>query len=168
MGSNIVNNTLFLLLIMAVFMGLVIVFTVTNAMVSETQEAINSTGININTTAMPYATEEKYEDYKGFLIVNFTFLVYFLVIMTLYSSFVNSTDFKGYILYAIAGTLATAVLSQMATIMWNEFSGFTDILDFSDFGVNELWFITNLTTLFAINLLAAFTSFVFVKRGSNA
>lgn len=168
MGRNIINNTLFFLVILGLFIGMVLVFTITNSMVSKTFDAINKTGIKINETTMPYATQAKYEDWKGFLIVNFTFLIYFFVIMIFYSSFINSTDIKGYVLYAVAGTVATAILSQMGTVMWNQFSVFTDILDFSDFGVTELWFISNLTTLFAVNLLAAFASFVFVKRGGNA
>lgn len=167
MGANAVENAGFLLILMLMFIGFVFIFTVTNEMVTATETAINNTDIVINTTAFPSAQVSQYTEWKTFLISNFLFLVYLLTLLVFYSSFVNVTSVRMYILYALGGVVATIIISSIATVVWNEVSDEDDILDFSDFGSEELWFITNLPVLYVINLLAGLASFIFVRKGGT-
>jgi hypothetical protein len=160
--SNITRNAVFLFILMLTFFGLIVIFTVGNQLVSKTQDVATGMGVDLNNSS--YAQPWRYTELKQFLITNFLFLVYFCILLVAYSSFINSNDIKGYIATCIGGVIVTIIIINVSANFWNEFITHNDILDFSDFTTNDLWFVNNIGTLFVVNLVAGFLSFIFVKK----
>ncbi len=162
-GGNSVSNAGMIMFMVAIFLGLALVFTVTNQMEVKVRAAVNASGIVMNNSTMPWTTHATYTNLKSFLVINFTFLVYFVVLLIFYSSFVNPTSVRSYVTMSLAAILATVIISFLASQIWNQMSA-SKFIDFTDFTVNDFWFINNLTTIFLVNLVAGLLSFVFVQR----
>ena len=156
MGFNVVGNSIVLLFMLLVLIALVVIFTVGNQMVSGAQATVGSV-ITLPSWATGYA------GWVNFLFVNLSFLFYFMVLMSFYSSFIDSADAKTYFAAALGGMVVTIIVIQVGQLMWNQIAVLNSILDFSDL-TDNLWFINNFATILVINLLASFSSFVFTKR----
>jgi hypothetical protein len=159
MGFNIIGNSIALLFFLLILIALVVIVTVGNQMVGGAQSVVGGV-----ITLPSWATG--YKGWIDFLLVNLSFLFYFLVIISFYSSFIDSSDMKTYFAAAIGGVVVTIIVIQVGQLMWNQIAVLNNILDFSDF-VDNLWFVNNFATILVINLLASFSSFVFAKRGGG-
>ena len=164
MGTNVLGNSFFILLILVAFIALVFIFTIGNQIIPTIQNILNTTGVNTYAGGT-YEYLNSYAVAKPFFLQVFQFLVYLLFGIVLFSTFVNETSIKGYFLGAVAGTIIAVVLSYFAVVIWNSvITVGAGMLDFSDFSAGDLWFVTNIQTIFIIHLFAGLLSFVFVKR----
>ena len=164
MGSNVWNNAVFILIVLFFLMSLVIVYTIGNRMNTVVQTAIK--GASPQAVNQPYT--QKYSELKNFFLVNVQFLLYIIVLLVAYTSFINSSDIRTYFMGALAGTIVTVIVLQVGQLIWNQFSTYNTLLDFSDFAAGNLWFVSNFQTILIINLLASFASFVFIGKPRQA
>ena len=155
--SNVVGNAFAILFLLVVIVGLAIGLTVTNSMMRTLTPALNGVASGYGDSSLTI-----YDDLKNFFLVNFSFLVYLIVLLVFYTSFGTENTIKSYLSMIMAGTIMTVIMSQMATLIWNNVSAGA-LIDFSDFGA-ELWFISNIQSIFIVNLLIALCSFVFIPR----
>jgi len=153
---NVLGNSLFIFIMFAVIFSFIIALGVLNPINTGVQDILDNAGIS-KTSYM-----QMYDTYKGFILNGLQFLLYALLAMLLYSSFVNVNSVQGYVSMAIAGTMITVLLGHITMLMWNNFvaGDFVTVLDFSE---NDLWFISNIQNILLINLLAGLASFIFVR-----
>lgn len=162
MGYNVVGNALVLFfLLIAIWIPLTLEYTVGNAINKQLNTTINASGINISGT--PAATI--YEDNKNYVLTGTRWTVWLMIALALLSSFVNGNSLREYIVGAIIGFVATALLVLIGTSLWNTYAlAGAGSLDFSDFINGEMAFIQYFPEILAANAIASLLSFVFVKR----
>lgn len=156
---NAAANAVAILACLFFTIAFIISYTVLNSMYKNTQSAMNSAGFDISA---PYAN--MYPTYKDYFLDAWQFFLYLTLSLIFMSSFINAGDFRSYVLAAVASIIACVVCSHIGAQVWNVISA-NPALDFTDFPSDKLWFVSNLSNIFIVNVLCGLLSFVFAKRG---
>ncbi len=155
--ANAVGNAIFLFAFLLIVFALSIVFTIGDSLVTNLGTELNATGVGNDTAVMSVVTG--YNDIRQTMQYGVYFLTALFVTGMLYSSFVDTHNLFSYFLTFITSVIVTAVASYVLTTFWNTWITTSITQDFL-----PTWYISNITTLFFLNILAFLASFVFIKK----
>jgi hypothetical protein len=160
MGTNASLNGIGLLFLIIPYMALGVIFSIGNTFDSQVTGTFAKVGI-----VPPVEITNLYSTLKGLYISGFTWTMWIFIGVMLISSWVNSNDFKDYLVGVIMSIVVTALVTYFGSLIWSTWiSSGGAMLDYSDFTSASLFVINNFAALCIANLIAGLASFVWSKR----
>jgi hypothetical protein len=173
---NVLENAVWVFLVVMMFLGLGIgfsivdrIFTNTTAILNTTlqnvsgQNYMNVSNPNYNMTKLLYIDRfQDYSDMRALWLQMINFVVVMLIAFLFLSSFTQNLDVVEYAYMFVASLFITAILSYLITMIYNGIATqFTDLgFDLTTF---SSWFIGNYQAILVLNILAFIGNVVFQK-----
>lgn len=160
MGFNAAANAVYIGILLYLLMGFAIIFTVGNQFDAAVRAEFATLGIS---PATPY--DSLYATSKELYLTSAKWLLWFLIGLTIMSSFVEQGDFRTYVFGSMAAIIASAVITLIGTMVWNGFiSTSAQFLDFSDLQDGFMFIAENFVAIILINLVAGLASFIWKRK----
>jgi len=121
-------------------------------------------GQNITNSTLYQAQKTSKIDTENMIWDGFQAILYILMALTIYSSFVQKNSITSYFFSFIMSVFAGAIIIYLMTQLYNSFILQSGLLDMTQF---PYFFFDNFQILVVANIIAGILSFIFVKREVN-
>lgn len=162
---NSVKNIITLAVLGFIIFIFIIGMSVGNEIYNTTDNILNNmtthSGENITNNSLYIAQKDSKILTESYIWDGFSGILYLLMGLTIYSSFVQKNSITSYFFSFILSVFAGALIIYLMTQFYNTFIIQSGMLDMTYF---PYFFFDNFQTLIVVNIIAGILSFIFVKR----
>ena len=162
---NVIRNNIALFILAIMLVLIILLYGVVNSLYSQikTQATTLYMEQNINMTTMN-KIDSQVSSIQELVRTGINFIVVMIVVLTIYSSFVDKYNLSSYVTTFIISIILSSVLIYLFHSIYNTMmNSLSTISVFNTTGWTEFIF-TNFDSLILLNILAFLISFVFVKK----